>query len=317
MSDNPDLQVITEQLRSIRPLTKDGLRNYIKVFLGVDVPDKTMTQGHSSPMDYLWFSFNSDFETEKPQNADCVVWANRTGGKTRTAAILTLLDAVFKPEIQIRILSGSGYQAGRMYDYFEKFIEANYSDAVLSTKTHPAKRTIFKNGASVEVLVQTEISVRGQHVHKLRCDEVELFKPRVYEAAQYTTISNKGYVAAREVISTMHRPRGLMSRLIKEARRSGQRIFKWNLWDVIAKCERECKTCPLNDECHGRAQKATGYYKVQDALTQLERAKQRSFYMEMLCEEGEKKNGDGIRGHGFIDYVDSFYQQFTLREQKR
>jgi hypothetical protein len=284
-----DLNEIKEQIRLVRPKSKNGLKYYIKLFLDVDVPDFILTPEHSSVMDYIWFSFNSDFEKTQKQNADCVVWASRGGGKTETAAIVSTLDCIFKPEIQIRILSGSGYQAGRMYDYYQRFIHLAFEDMIRETREKPVRRTYFKNGATVEIMVQSETSVRGQHVHKLRCDEVELFKKRIYTAAQYTTMSSKGYIAAREVISTMHRPYGLMKSLITQARELNQPIFKWNVWDVIENCTRKCEECPLSEACEGKAKKATGYYKIDDALTQLERAKKMSFGMEMLCGEGSKK----------------------------
>lgn len=289
MTKKIDISKITEELRLMRPTTKSGLRDYIKIFFDVDVPDSILTPGHSSPMDYIWFSFSQDFESQKRQNADCVVWSSRGGGKTETAAIITTLDCIFKPEIQIRILSGSGYQAGRMYDYFQRFMHLNFAEFIRDIKERPVRKTLLKNGASVEVMVQSETSVRGQHVHKLRCDEVELFKTRIYEASQYTTMSSKGYIAAREIISTMHKPRGLMKRLVDEAKELKQPVFKWNVWDVIEKCDRECPACPLKEACEGKAKNAEGYYKIDDALTQLERAKERSFYMEMLCGEGSKK----------------------------
>ena len=280
---------LSQHLRLKRPTTKHYLRYYIKFFLGVDIPYRVSTEGHSSPMDYIWTAFNADFLKTKKANADCIVWANRGGGKTETAAIATVLDCIFKPAIQIRILSGSGYQAGRMYDYFEKFIHSGFEDLVEDVKTTPSKKTIFKNKAMVEVLVQSETSVRGQHVHKLRCDETELFKPRVYEAAQYTTMSSNGYTAALEVISTMHRPYGLMRKLINKAKETGQPIFKWNLWDVIEPCRRFCKSCPLESACGKKARRGTGFFRVDDAITQLGRTKAASFNLEMLCGEGSKK----------------------------
>ncbi len=283
------IEEVREELKGRRPKTREALKDYIKIFFGVDVPDNVLTEGHKSPMDYIWHAFDIDFSKEKQDNGDCVVWASRGGGKTMMAAIATALDCIFKPEIQVRILSGSGFQAGRMYEYFEKFIRVNYEDMIKDVKIWPAKKTTFKNGAMVEVLVQTETSVRGQHVHKLRCDEVELFKQRVYEAAQYTTMSSKGWIAAREVISTKHKPRGLMKKLIDEANELNQPVFKWNVWDVVERCERECKGCPLEEACRGKAKRATGYYKISDVLSQLERAKERSFYLEMFCEDGSKK----------------------------
>lgn len=294
------LEQVEERIKDTRPKSQDALHDYIEHYLNIDVPTQVFTEGHQTPMDYIWFSFNADFEVKQRQNADCVVWASRGGGKTLVSAIITLLDVVFKPEIQIRILSGSGYQAGRLYEYFQGFCHLNYEDKILDERQHPVKKTIMKNGSSVEVFVQTEVSVRGQHVHKLRCDEVELFKPKVYEASQYTTMSNKGYVAAREVISTMHRRRGLMKRLIDESERLGQPVFKWNIWEVVEKCERDCKDCKLKDYCNGKAKKGSGYYKIDDIITQLERAGPRSFDMEMMCgDAGKKKSfwGFGSRSY--------------------
>ena len=146
---NPDAAKaasVYEALRHSRPGTREDLKNYVKVFLGVDVPDRRICPDHSSPMDYLWHSFSIDDgllikddlrigpADETPSNSppsalnhpstiihhqsgDSLVWANRAGGKTELAAVATLLDAVFKPNCQIRILGGSGEQSGRMYEY--------------------------------------------------------------------------------------------------------------------------------------------------------------------------------------------------------
>ena len=165
MNNQIAVSELSQHLRLKRPTTKHYLRYYIKFFLGVDIPYKVSTEGHSSPMDYIWNAFSVDFLKIKKSNSDCVVWANRGGGKTETAAIVSVLDCIFKPSIQIRILSGSGYQAGRLYDYFENFVHSRFEDLVADVKTCPSRKTVFKNGAMVEVLVQSETSVRGQHVH--------------------------------------------------------------------------------------------------------------------------------------------------------
>ena len=102
------------RLRHSRPINKSDLKNYVKVFLGIDVPDKKICPQHDSPLDYLWHSFGADFSQPRKANADCVVWANRSGGKTELAAVATLLDCIFKPGCQVRILGGSGEQAGCM-----------------------------------------------------------------------------------------------------------------------------------------------------------------------------------------------------------
>lgn len=302
------LDNIETRLKNTRPKSKSTLHDYIKHFFGVDVPTATLTKGHQSLMEYIWYAFNADYEQAGRENADCIVWANRGGGKTMGSAIISVLDMVFKPEIQVRILSGSGYQAGRMYDYFTNFMHRNFEDKIEDEVKHPVKKTIMKNGASVEVFLQTELSVRGPHVHKLRCDEVELFKQKVYEASQYTTMSNKGYLAALEIVSTMHRRRGLMKKAVDDFSDLGKPVFKWNIWDVVEKCQRKCENCKLKDYCQGKAKHGTGYYRITDVITQLERAGKRSFYMEMQCGEGGKKNHSGSSGQGVINYVEEFYK---------
>ena len=125
-----NIRDVEDGLKATRPTKKNSLHDYIKLFLDIDVPRTVYTEGHQTLMDYIWFSFNADFEENKRQNADCVVWASRVGGKTLGAAILTVLDVIFKPEIQVRILSGSGYQAGRLYEYFQGFLHKSYEELI-------------------------------------------------------------------------------------------------------------------------------------------------------------------------------------------
>jgi hypothetical protein len=212
-------------LRRSRPATKRDLKNYVKVFLGIDIGDGSICPEHGSPLDYLWHSFGADFATERKANADAIVWANRGGGKTELAAIATLLDCMFKENCQVRILGGSGEQAGRMYDYLRGFFCEGFDEFLAGPIRK--NRCCFINGSSVEVLTQSATSVRGQHIQKLRCDEVELFDRQVFEAAKYTTQSRSGLLAGMEVISTMHRPYGLMQEVVSSAAKRGAPVFKW------------------------------------------------------------------------------------------
>ncbi len=276
-------------VRRIRPKTKQRLKNYVKVFLGVDVPDRKICPQHNSPMDYLWHSFSADFSTEKKQNGDCIVWANRGGGKTKLAAVGTLLDCIFKPHCQIRILGGSGEQASRMYEYltefFDKGFESFLAGIVLKDKYS------FTNDAAVEVLTQSAASVRGQHIHKLRCDEVELFDPDVFAAAKFTTQSTNGLLAAMEIISTMHRPYGLMQGAVSSAAKFGTPVFKWCIWEVIEKCtDRICSQCPLWSDCQGCAKNSAGYLKIDDCITAMRRSSRAAWESEMLCKRPNLEN---------------------------
>jgi hypothetical protein len=314
VSDVRTAGCLYQALRRTRPRNRPDLKNYVKVFLGIDVPDKRVCHEHNAPMDYLWHSFSSDFPDSRwspddgrlalppvgrvihtsdkqraMKNADCVVWANRSGGKTELAAIATLLDCIFKPNCQVRILAGSGEQAGRMYQYLTTFLQNGFEEflagPVLKTKCR------FANGSAVEVLTQSARSVRGQHVQKLRCDEVELFDDDVFAAAKFTTHSTNNLTAAMEMISTVHRPYGLMQKIVTSAPKFGTPIFKWCIWEVIEKCtDRNCSQCPLTSDCAGKAKKANGYLKIDDCITQMRRASRAGWEAEMLCKRPSLEN---------------------------
>jgi hypothetical protein len=283
---------IYQALRQTRPANRRDLKNYVEVFLHLSIPDKKICPEHNPPLDYLWHSFNTDFSSNqisslkhqeaRIENADCIVWANRAGGKTELAAVATLLDCIFKPNCQTRILAGSGEQSFRLYEYFLSFLKDGF-EKFLSAPARK-ERCTFANGSNVEVLTQSATSIRGQHTQKLRCDEVELFVEDVFNAAKFTTQSKDGILAAMEVISTMHRPYGLMQKLVADARKFDVPIFKWCIWETIEKCkDRSCSRCPLWQDCQGKAKHANGYLKIDDIITQMRRSSRAGFESEMLC----------------------------------
>lgn len=280
---------VYRSLRRSRPVGRAQLRNYVKFFLGIEVPDKAVCEGHNSPMDYLWQSFDVDFMLPRPANGDSVVWANRGGGKTRLAAVATLLDCIFKRGCQVRILGGSAEQASRMYEYLVGFLHSGFDDFLAGAMLKD--RCSFINGSRVEVLTQSCKSVRGQHVQKLRCDEVELFDEEVFAAAKFSTNSSSDILAGIETISTMHRPYGLMRQIVNNAEKLGRPIFKWCLWETIEKCVgRSCSQCKLWSDCGGRSKNAAGYLSIDDCITQMERASRASFEAEMLCMRPSREN---------------------------
>ncbi len=295
------------------PQSRADLRHYIQHTLGIAVPDRAVCPGHAAPLDYLWHSFQTDFARRARVNGDAIVWANRAGGKTQLAAVATLLDCLFKPKCQVRILAGSARQAAHMYEHLTGFLE-DFEDDL---RGRPLKnRCRFKNGSNVELLTQSPASVRGHHIQKLRCDEVELFSEEVFAAAQFTTQSKDGILATQEIISTMHQPYGLMQKVISQLTGSGafgestQRnpplphapgrqteemyrtaLFKWCVWETIEPCVgRTCSQCPLWTDCGGKARDARGYLRIDDCITQMHRASRAGWEAEMLCRRPSLEN---------------------------
>jgi hypothetical protein len=264
-----------EIVRGAGPKNRRELKSYVRRFLGVDVPTKRMCPGHSSPMDYLWHAHFG--------GADAIVWANRGGGKTMLGAAATLLDCVLRPGCQVRILGGSLEQSRRMYEHFMTFAQRGYWELLAG----PARknRCQFVNGSAVEILTQSARNVRGRHVQRLRCDEVELFDKEVLAAAKFVPQSERGIRASMEIMSTMHRPYGLMHDEVAAAEVAGRPVFKWCLWEVIERCVgRNCSQCPLAVDCDGRAKEAAGYFMIDDAIQQMQRSSRAAWEAEMLCQ---------------------------------
>ncbi|MEL7240324.1 MAG: hypothetical protein AAGK78_15810, partial [Planctomycetota bacterium] len=62
----------------------DALHAWVRLFCGLDVPRVATCENHDAPFDYLVATY---FEPA----SDLIVWAPRGGGKTRLAAVATLL----------------------------------------------------------------------------------------------------------------------------------------------------------------------------------------------------------------------------------
>ena len=260
-------------------LIGDGpkLREWVERELGLKLPKEAVCQHHQSPFEYLECAF---FEKAR----DIVVWAPRGGGKTRLGAVATLLDLLHKPGCQVRILGGSLEQSLRMWDELRPDVERLAEAEVHRGRS--SRRIDFKNGSGAAILTQSQRAVRGLHVQKLRCDEVEMFEPEVWEAAQLITKSRGDVKGTIEVFSTMHEPGGLMSKIVEKAEKTGAKIIKWCILEVLEKCpaERECATCVLHPDCGGIAkEKCDGFVKIDDAIAMKNRVSKETWESEMLC----------------------------------
>jgi len=303
---------LVQALASARPQSPDALWQFVRAAHGMAVPRRAVCPGHVAPMEYLARAILEP-------GRDLVVWASRGGAKTELGSIAAHLDSILRPGCQTRILGGSLDQSEKMYEYLTAKWEGPF--ARLLARPPSARRTELVNGSAIEVLTQSPRSVRGQRVHRLKCDEVDEFSREVWQAAQFITQSSEGadgrwIPAQMEVFSTMHRASGPMARLVDRLTNCGLRnadcglngndsrptaigmpganpqfsirnpqLLKWCLWETIEPCppERSCSRCPLAADCDGRARGADGYFPIDDAIAQHFRASRAAWEAEMLC----------------------------------
>ncbi len=275
--------------------TPEELHAWLQFFLGIDVPTQACCPEHDAPFEYMKAAY---FEPAE----DLVVWAPRQGGKTRLAAALTLLDLLHKKGTQVRILGGSLDQSLLMWEHLREDVERAAKDK-LDPNVRDKQVIKLTNGSKAAVLAQSQKAVRGLRVQKLRCDEVEMFDKKVWDAAQLVTRSMKSQSAIPirdfdrgaaqdtvrgtvEGISTFHKPWGVMSKVIENAREKNIRVLKWCMFEVMERCPqwRKCDECDLEPYCHGVAKtRCNGFVAIDDVLINQRRVSRETFETEVLC----------------------------------
>ncbi len=257
------------------------VHRWMKEHLGLNVPSRRICPDHDAPMDYIAHAF-------KHKAPGALVWACRGGGKTMLAAALTVAESLSTPGLQTRILGGSLAQSSYMYDYVCSILRRPQFKDALGSLTR--QRATFANGAAIEILPQSERTVRGVHVPRLRLDEVDEFKDGVFESSLYLPQSMNGIDARTDFLSTMHRPYGLMAELVDEHEKRGLTLFKWCLWEIIEACrDRRCDGCVLERDCGGKAKLADGYFSVDDAIARKRLVSDESWQSEMLSKRPSRE----------------------------
>ncbi len=274
-----------------KPTSRRQLRQFVSEQMMINVPRRRVCGTHGTPWEYLSEAFF--------QPRDYLVWANRGGGKSMMASLLTCLQSIFEPELETILLGGSLDQSERVADYVRGLLgRAEVADLKGSTR----KRIRLANGSTILVLPQSETAVRGAHARRIRCDEVEMFAPGVWRAVQFCTTGKEKDPGTLDVLSTAHLNGGLMERLITDARSedpagtdagplpgpargwAGFTLVKWCLWEVIERCRgRRCANCELSEDCQGRARKAEGFFHIDDAIAIKARSSRAAWEAEMLC----------------------------------
>ena len=160
--------------QSAAPASREDIWLYVQQNLGVRLPHKAFTPGHSTPLDFVADALASP-------GADLAVWANRSGMKTLSASIVAAMEFAFSPgPLRARVLSGSEDQARHLYAYWAQWCRTMLADRVVQG---PGRLLTQLGNGDLEILAASQKRVRGAKVQRLYRDEVDEIDPDVLAAS--------------------------------------------------------------------------------------------------------------------------------------
>lgn len=241
--------------------TRDELKSWIKLFLGLDLPDVTVSRyADSNPLDIIWEIYNICVLESNPELIEeLLVVAGRGSGKTLAIAIAETF-MLFHDQRDVAHVGAILSQAKRCYEYMQGFFLNERVKPILEGKSAngypymekttqeksifniPDKKTKEIVRANLEVLPCTLKAVNGFHGAFVSVDEIDTVTGEGFKAfADISGMldSKRGRKALRVGISTRKSRYGLMNKQIEEAEKAGRTIRKWTALEFSERCPDE------------------------------------------------------------------------------
>ena len=278
------------------PKTRDRLADWVEAFLGFKlnrscrcIPqtpneklewEKEGKREHQSQLDYVESGFFN-------LHSQCVYMACRNAGKSQCAAILTILDAFFKPGIKIAIASFTRGQAEFIYRYIESFL--NFFEKLIGKRiAHRTSDVItFTNGSIAQFFSggKSEADVSGFRPSVLFVDEADKFSQQKFDGIANCLEAGGDLPSRFDVLSTNYTldGEGVVLKMIERYDEFNKvkapsmlpaRVFVTCILDVMDRCDdryscynKETKAhCPLWTYCKGKAKEGGGFLKIDKVI---------------------------------------------------
>lgn len=259
---NPLIQDDKRKYLFIPCKTKEELKNWIYVYLGLDYPDgRVDPASNSDPMSLVWELYSAATDTERRWER-LLGYASRFSFKTLSAAILELLFLVHHGR-DISHMSAIESQASNCVQYIKKFLQLpiffgflskdNTRELFFTRFFDPITQMSFSEKEiqflpaeirsrlqnitnSMKIIVATTASANGLHTNLTVLDEIDLIANKeAYAEAKMIPTESNGFPPVTFLTSTRKYSIGLVQKEIDEAQESGIEIRHWNILDVTEK----------------------------------------------------------------------------------
>lgn len=243
MTDLKDSGISASQIKALRdtpPQTKDELRDWIKVFLGVYFYDTAIDEGNSSPMDFIWDGYSRLVLNKVNGNKYKILgMAARGSQKTLACAVLEFLCLLHDKNRNIVHMASIAPQSKVCYGYLQDYaMRPLFQDGIESSVMTETKS---KSGRTLSVTHGTVNATNAYHGGSLVLDEVDLLPKKIFNEAHgmlTSTISHRGLIV---YISSRKYAFGNIENLLKLSAdiSSGITVHRWGLLE-------QCEQCPTS-----------------------------------------------------------------------
>jgi hypothetical protein len=253
--------------------TKDHLHKWIKVYLGLDMPNTIICSddvrhppSSSCPMDLIWEIYSKALKGDDPDFTQVLAVSAREGMKTLAMSIIEVLSLLhldrdvghlaalevqakycqqyvtnfFKRPILREFLVSRNKRTLEVCKYINDDTKETISPIQWQNLSDTDKMKFRDQVNTMQILVATVESCNGLHCPILCVDEAELTDPLAFEEAKMIPVTTRdGKLPITIYTSTRKYSFGNVQKEIDKAKDTGLNIRFWNLIDVTETCPPE------------------------------------------------------------------------------
>ena len=221
------------------------LKNWISVFLDMDIPSETiMEHSTSSPLNAIWEIYHAflDNKSGEESPAGYILMSSREGMKTISIAIvelLLLLHFELEQAHGASIESQSSIGLGYINSFISKveplmlhrgWLNESANKRTLSFTT-PSGKTPY-----IKILIATPKGFNSIHTNVLFIDELDLADPAALKEAKGIISHSRNIYGKTVYLSTRKYSFGLMAQVIEKKEELNFKLLSWNIIDVAESC---------------------------------------------------------------------------------
>lgn len=307
--DDPFMQAQMELMLdaafAIQPTTDDELWDYIRLYMGTRIPRVAVCPGHQAPFTSVADLFFLRFPEE-----NALLVGGRGSGKTLNFALVEVLLMKFFADT-IANVGAVEEQAKKCYSYIQRVNRSPRFEKLV--KSSMLSKTVYDNGAEIEILPGTMNRVNSPHPRIACLDEIDLMPWAVMQEALSMPVRTNGRPPQTVYTSSLKKRYGPMVRLMEEADERAIRTYTFCVFEVIENCPPErhqqgegCMVCPLAKECldqqvrvdgtieympgPGRASRAEGFMRIDDVIKTYRSLDTDTWDSQWRCKKPSAKN---------------------------